>query len=147
MELFDGSERERKLLIGLGALLGVLIILFGITRLGGGDADVADSREAALRDLQIVQSFAGPMDSVAAERTAFDRRALLRAAQGAGLTLSRVEPGANGALQVVLEPAPSATILGFLEQLERGTAVRITALEMEAVDGGEVEASIAFAPA
>ena len=147
MELFEGTPRERNLLIGLGMLMmGFLIWLL----MSGGESaptKPVDARAQALADLQIVESAlsARPAET-RAERAPFDRAALIRTAQGAGLDISRLQPGENGALTVTLAPAPSASVLGFLDRLTRTTEARITALDMSAGTAPNVEARVTVAP-
>ena len=147
MELFEGTPRERNLLIGLGVLMvGFLIWLL----LSGGEAEpapVADARADALADLQTVESALSARPAEArADRAPFDRAALIRTAQGAGLDISRLQPGEDGELTVTLAPAPSAAVLGFLDRLTRTTEARITVLDMSAGNAPDVEARITVAP-
>ena len=149
MDLFDGSPRERYLLIGLASVVVIgLLALF--LRGGGGSASVADADDVdtALRELQLVETALGNADlsdAPATDRAPFDRSALIRGAQGASLTLSRIEPAGNG-FTVQLEPAPSAAVLRFLQTLERTTTGEIIELELDATPDGLVDAEVTIEP-
>ena len=150
MELFDGSPRERYLLFGLG---GVFIIALIALLLSGRDSaapSADDTLEAALRDLQVVESTLAsrPADTAApADRTPFARSAVISTSRRANLTLSRVEPGPGDELTITFDGAPSENILFFLSEIERTTTGEITALEMEAVSDNQVEARVTLSPA
>lgn len=147
MELFDGSRRERFLLIGMGLALGVVLILFVLFRGDGGDmAGPQDDLDVALQNFLIVEtglanrSVAGADEQV--NKTPFNRGSVLRVASAAELRISRVEPGPQGALSVNFDPAPSESVLFFMSEIERTTTARIVTLDMEAADQGQVEANL-----
>ena len=149
MDLFDGSPRERYLLIGLGTVV-VIALLALFIRGGGGGSSVSDANDidTALRELQLVETALGNADvsdAPAAERAPFDRSALIRGAQAASMTLSRIEPAGSG-FTVQLEPAPSASVLRFLQTLERTTTGEIIALELDATPDGLVDAQVTVEP-
>jgi|GEM_PF-2696074 len=148
--IFDGSPRERNLLIGMGAVvLGGL--LWFLLSLGGNDtAPVADTREDALRDLQIVQTALAnrPVTTVASgPREPFTRSTLIRGAQTAQLTISRVEPGADDSITVTFDATEPARVLGFMTDMADTTTAVFSAFEIESVDNGQVESRVTLRPA
>ena len=146
MELFEGTPRERNLLIGLGVLLLALAAWFLLAGREPGTAPTAD-RESALQDLQTVESaLSGRTATAATERAPFDRAALVRASQVAGLTISRLQNSGDGAFTVDIAPAPTSSVLGFLATLTAQTDARITDLDMEAAEAPFVETRVTLAP-
>jgi type II secretory pathway component PulM len=150
MELFDGSPRERRLLIGMGIALALAALLFLIFGRGGAEAPAFDDDlQSALRDLQIVETGLASRATVtpdASPKTPFDRGALIRAAQTADLTISRVEPGADDGYTVTFDGAGGDAVLGFLVDIESGTNAVITDLELSAISGERVEARVSLRP-
>ena len=145
MELFEGTPRERNLLVGLG----VLVLAVAAWFLLAGREPVAPTadRETALRDLQTVESaLSGRTATAATERAPFDRAALVRASQSTGLTISRLQNSGDGAFTVDIAPAPTASVLGFLATLTAQTDARITDLDMEAAEAPFVETRVTLAP-
>jgi len=150
MELFDGSPRERRLLIGMGvalAIAAVLFLLFGRSATEGPAGN--DDLQAALRDLQIVESGLASrvdMEAGATAKNPFNRGALISSARSANLTISRVEPGSDGAFTVSFDGARSESVLAFLTQIERSTTGVITELDLEAITDERVEARVGIQP-
>ena len=146
MELFEGTPRERNLLVGLGVLLLALAAWFLLAGREPAAAPAAD-RDTALRDLQTVESaLTGRTASAAAQRAPFDRAALVRASQVAGLTISRLQNSGDGTFTADIAPAPTANVLAFLATLTAQTDARITDLDMEAAEAPFVEARVTLAP-
>ena len=146
MELFEGTPRERNLLVGLGVLLLALAAWFLFSGREPASAPAAD-RDTALQDLQTVESaLSGRIAAAATERAPFDRAALVRASQSTGLTISRLQNSGDGAFTVDIAPAPTASVLGFLANLTAQTDARITELDMEAAEAPFVETRVTLAP-
>ena len=150
MELFEGTPRERNLLIGLGVMLLALaawFLLAGREPAAAPTADRDTALQTALGDLQTVESaMSGRTVSATAQRAPFDRAALVRASQVAGLTISRLQNSGDGAFTVDIAPAPTASVLGFLATLTTQTDARITDLDMEAAEAPFVETRVTLAP-
>ena len=150
--VFDGSPRERNLLIGMGAVLAVGLLWLLLSLRGSGDAApvAEDSLDAALRDLQTVQTVIAsrPLSTTSSgPREPFSRAALIRGAQAAQLTISRVEPGADDAITVTFDATNPERVLDFLLDMDDTTTAVLSTFEIEGVDGGEVESRITLRPA
>ena len=150
MDIFDGSPRERLLLLGMaGAVVLALAFLLWPDGSGSTAPSLDTNRDQALRELQLVETAVASRTTTTTPsepRTPFDRAAVLRGAQANGLTLSRVEPGDGGALSLTFDDAQSAPALRFLQQLERTTDARITELEIDADGETAVDVFVTLEP-
>lgn len=149
MDLLDGSPRERNLLIGMGAVVVLGLLWFVFAGRESAPSAPPDTLDAALRDLQTVETVLASRPSAAATgpRAPFDRGAVIRNAQALDLAISRIEPGVDESITVSFAGTDSPRVVRFLRAITRDTSATISAFEIEATEPGLVEARITLRPA
>lgn len=147
MDLFDGSPRERLLLGLMGGAVLLALAWFLLAGRASSPAAAPDTLDDALRDLQRVETgLATRTTTASGPQEPFSRAALIRTSQGAGLTLSRVEPGNDGLITVTFAPAPAAQVMDFLQTVTAESDAVISAFDIEAAAPGDVDARITLRP-
>jgi general secretion pathway protein M len=130
------SERERRMLL-IGAVAGVLIIVFGI--LLPLDRSVSKAQERLQKkraDLVWMQSVAPEINTLAPPPQSTGESLLLivdRSARESGLAnaLAGSEPGGGGNLSIRLEKAPFDTLVGWLGRLSQQNGVTVESATVE----------------
>jgi general secretion pathway protein M len=142
------SPRERRL-VGVGAAVGVLLLVFGI--LIPLDRSVAHAQQRLAKknvDLSWMQSVAPELQSAAQPPAATGESLLViidRSARESGLagSLAGSEPGGPGTLSVRLEKAPFDTLIEWLTRLAQQNGVTIESATIErAGEPGKVNAAL-----
>jgi len=143
------APRER-LLVGLAALLIALFIIwqFMISPILSNAQTAQRQLDAAKRDHMIVSTglpkIAGQNNGTT--KAAFNRNAVIETANIANVAISRMQPSANGHLQVWLDDSPTQNVYSFLSGLDTRYRVVTTKAQMTRRDGGVVAAQFTFAP-
>jgi general secretion pathway protein M len=130
------SERERRMVL-VGALAGLLIIVFGI--LLPLDHSVSKARqrlEKKRADLVWMQSVAPELAATAPPPAASGESLLLivdRSARESGLAgaLAGSEPGGTGNLSIRLEKAPFDALVAWLARLSQQNGVSVESATVE----------------
>jgi len=140
------TDRERWMLLGLGAVLGALLFWYGLLLPLERLADRAEAHHART---------AAILTEVGALRTAIEQAqaqgmgalgdvepTARAAAEAAGVAITRAQPIDNG-LELWTEPTDARALFGWLAALHaQGIGVR--ALEVHRADDGRVDARIAL---
>ncbi len=150
MSFWNGLDARERLLITIaGILLGVLALWFlGIRPVINAKADAKTAQTTALRDLEIVKSGLPKLGGGTASTgtQAFDRNAVIRTAESAGLNLSRVQPENGGALKIWFDEASTSQIYKFLTDLTATYAVSVSSAQMTRKSSGTVNTTITLQP-
>jgi general secretion pathway protein M len=142
------SPRERRL-VTVGAVVGVLLLVFGV--LIPLDRSVAHAQQRLAKkhaDLSWMQSIAPELQSAAPPPAATGESMLViidRSARESGLagSLAGSEPAGPGSLSVRLEKAPFDTLVAWLARLAQQNGVTIDSATIErAGEPGKVNAAL-----
>lgn len=147
--LTSRTPRERLLIFTAAFLLFLFPAWqFGARPVLESKSSAHKARQVAVRNLDIVQRGLPKISpsSVARDKLPFDRSAVLSAARGANVAISRVQPGADQALQVWFEDADAPDIYRVLAEINTAYAVSINRVQITRRDTGRVSAQITFAP-
>lgn len=140
------NPREQALILGMLALLFLFCLWqFVIAPISAMKTDSARARAAALRDYAIVTSGAPQIAAASASVSgtqAFNREAIVAAAAGQELTISRLQNEAGGSLKVWFEDVSSAQVYGFLSALTGDYAASIEGVQISRRNEGKVSAQI-----
>ncbi len=139
------EERERRLLMALGALVAGLVAWYGVWSPLQAMAKAAETRHAEAA-AALVQAESAAREIAQAQRMRGGRgaatvQALTQSAAAAGVRLLRTEPVAGGGLSLWTEPAEPKALFGWLTGLQRelGAGVRVVEAQKE---GDGVQARI-----
>jgi general secretion pathway protein M len=142
------SPRERRL-VSVGAVVGALLLVFGILIPLDRSVTHAQQRlEKKHADLSWMQSVAPELQSAALPPAASGESLLViidRSARESGLagSLAGSEPGGPGALSVRLEKAPFDALVAWLTRLAQQNGVTIDSATIErAGEPGKVNAAL-----
>lgn len=143
------APRE-QILILIAAALVVLFILwqFLVSPVFAASSDADRRLNAAKRDHMIVSAGARKMSAQTRQgaRAAFERSGVISTASLANISISRMQPAADGSLQVWLEDGPALNIYSFLSELDTRYSVRTVKAQMTRREDGTVAAQFTFAP-
>lgn len=146
------APREQILILIAAALAGVFILAQFIV-LPSYRAGISAQGElaAAKRDFSIVSQGLPDMSArkgaaSAAPKTAFNRNAAVYAARSSGVIISRIQPGADNAVQVWLEDSSAVNIYGFLSEIDRLYDANTTTAKLTRRGAGLVSAQFTFTP-
>ena len=129
-------QRERRM-IGAGAVIAALILLFGVIIPLDQGVSHAQARLAKKKaDLAWMQGAAPEIATLAPPPAANGESLLVivdRSAREAGLagSLSGSDPGASGGLSIRLEKAPFDTLIGWLGRLGQQNGVTVDSAIIE----------------
>ncbi|MEG3179688.1 type II secretion system protein GspM [Sphingomonas sp. LT1P40] len=142
------SVRERWLVGTLGAILTLLILVFGVVK------PLQAARAEALADIRTYETLAArvraagvltPKGAKPQLRAGAPADAASAAARDAGLAVT-FAPGATGLTAQVAE-APYEGVVGWIADVERSTTLRVQRVELlKGNSPGRVNATVAFAP-
>ncbi|MEM9838278.1 MAG: type II secretion system protein M [Pseudomonadota bacterium] len=138
------SERERLLVLVLGALIGVLIVVYGIVGpiLSMRDDAAADYRQA--RRLAALTEGLQPPGEESQEDRAL-RSIVTELADRGGLSYTRINQTAEGGIQIDLDDVPYAPFYAWLESLSKEEDVVVSEAFIEAGDAsGTLEARVSL---
>lgn len=150
MKLLTRFQPREQALIGLALLLGGLFIIwqFLISPALAYNTQAQRSLENAARDHALVRAGL-PVLSIQKDTTSkpsFDQNAAVQCARRANVSIKRVQPASDGALQIWLDSAPAASVYTFINELEGGYNVSIQRAQISREDGGIITAQFTFAP-
>jgi len=143
------SDRERWMLMGLGALVAALAFWYGLLtplqRWAGAAAERHAEAAETLAEAERIAAEAAALerDRKAAAGSAAD--AVHRTAEGAGVRLLREEPGARGALNVWTDLVEVKPLFVWLAALQRDHSVGVRTFEAHRSEAGKIDARIGFA--
>lgn len=142
------SVRERWLVGTLGAILTLVIVVFGIVK------PLQAARAEALADIRTYETLAArvraagvltPTGARPQMRAGAPADAAGAAARDAGITVT-FAPGGSGLTAQVAE-APYEGVVGWIADVERTTPLRVQRVELlKGGAPGRVNATVAFAP-
>ena len=120
----ERSAREHVLLSAMLCLIGAMLIWLGVVRPIDRWMNVAQARHsAAIAELGAITAKAGALKTertMARSRQDGDVTTQVRvAAESAGFTLARADPGDGGRVQIMIVSAKSPALFGWLQALER----------------------------
>ncbi len=145
LERFNARER------GLILVAGGLIVLFALWQFIlapslSWASGAQENHDRAQRDHRLISQGVTQLTQGggATNKTAFNRAAVIKVANQTGVTLSRVEPGRNGALRIWLDDSRSANVYSFLVALDKRYKVDITRAQMTRREGNFVAAQFTF---
>ena len=139
------SRREQALVITAGLLASLFILLqFFVMPVVKGKTAAKAAHAVALRDMDIVRRAVSVLDlnTQSKARRTFQRDSVLTAAREAGLSISRLQPGADGDVQIWFDDAQAGGIYSMLSALIRDYAVDIRRADIQRQDGGAVSAQV-----
>lgn len=126
-------------------ILGGLFLLwqFIVSPIFEGRSNAQAERAAAVRDLNIVARAAPALgQAVATDKAAFDRSVIIARSREAGLAISRMQPGRDGALQIWFDEASAQALMSMLNDVYATYNVTIPAADITRRDNGRVSAQI-----
>jgi general secretion pathway protein M len=144
------TRREQILLGVMGAALLAFVLWFGVQRpIAQAKAAAAERYDRALADRAVVETAAarivalrrGPGGDVKRVPAA---EAVNASAAAAGLTLTRVEPEADGGVQAAVGGVAPAQLFGWLAALQRDYGVTPRHLTVIKDDAGGLSADASF---
>lgn len=145
MSWLDTRTPRERILVFVAALLTIVLLSwqFGVRPTLEAHADAKKAQSTALRDFNIVQSglpkmTAGPNTA----REPFSRVVMLQVANENQISISRVQPGQDGELQLWFEDTQTAHVYAFLSQITGQYATRIGRVQINSRDGGLINAQV-----
>ena len=139
------SRREQVLVIAAAILASLFIILqFAVMPVVKGKAAAKAAHADALRDMDIVRRAVPVLGShtPSKARQTFQRDSVIAAAREAGLSISRLQPGPDGDVQIWFDDTQASGVYGMLSALTREYAVVIRRADIKRQDGGRVSAQV-----
>lgn len=142
---FERSGRERWMLAGLGLVLTLLLIWYGVlTPLRWAVGEAADRRARAVAGLALTQDMtrasvggrAGPARSLA--------EVVDGSAAATGIVIDRRRQDADGRLTIWVDAVDPKTLMQWIVILRRAHGVAVTALTATKADAANLEVEIAF---
>lgn len=150
MDVLSRFQPRERALIFLAVVLGGLFLIwqFLISPALAYSAEAERSLESAARDQAIVRAGlpALAIQNGASGKSKFDQNAAVQSARRANVSIKRVQPAPNDALQIWLDTAPAASVYTFINELEGGYNISIQRAQISREDGGTVTAQFTFAP-
>lgn len=148
MTWFEALAPRERILIGIAAILLGLFILwqFIIGPVLAANNEAERGLASAKRNHAIVSAGLPKisLNSDNANKAEFDRNSVVNAARLSNITISRVQPAADGSLQVWIDDSPTVNVYSFLSQLDSRYRMRTTKAQMMRRDGGTVSAQFTF---
>jgi general secretion pathway protein M len=142
------TERERWMLIGLGALLAALLFWYGLLqpleRLAADAQDHQAEAAAALSEAETLKAGIDAAEAGLGRASAAQVAEIARAtATQAQIGLAREEAGTEGALELWTEPVTAKALFAWLADLQqKGVGVRT--LETHRGEEGLIDARLAL---
>ncbi|MFA7261707.1 MAG: type II secretion system protein GspM [Caulobacter sp.] len=142
---FERSGRERWMLAGLGLVLALLLIWYGmLTPLRWAAGEAADRRARAVAGLAMTQD----MVRESAGRRPGPARSLAEVvdltAAATGVEINRRRQDADGRLTIWIDAVDPKTLMQWIVILRRAHGVAVTALTATKADAANLEVEIAF---
>ncbi len=146
--LMTRTPRERWLVLIMGSMLIIFIgWQFAIKPVLDMRANSRTAQAAAIRDYDIVRIGLPKLrPQSATNKAAFNSGAVNQIARQVGVDVTRMQPGAEGALQVWFEDTSAPKFYGFLSQLTAKYNVTIDRAQITRRDDGLVSSQITLAP-
>lgn len=144
----DRTSRERGLLLAASLLVVLLLAWqFMVKPVMEANQRAERAQTTALRDFGIVQSGVVHLSPAGQSgKQPFDRGVVIQVAHQTGVSISRVQPGQNEALQIWFEDAQVTNVYMFLTQISEQYGTRIGRVQISRRDGGVVSAQITLHP-
>lgn len=145
------TRREQILLGVMGAALLAFLFWFGVQRpIAQAKAAAAVRYDRALADRAVTEAAAARISALEGRQAVQAKRvpaaeAVNASAAAAGLTLARVEPGADGGVQAAVGGVAPAQLFGWLASLQRDYGVTPRHLTVVKDDAGGLSADASFA--
>lgn len=149
------SFREKVLIAGAGGLLALVIAWYAIVMpLLSGRADALQARQQAadqlaqLEHLSAASRARSPVNTGIAVSTGASldpdafKTAVTRAAQQSGLSISRLQGGAQGQFSLVFEQADSRQLFYWLNEVETRLGGRIERFSIDQAGAGRIRATV-----
>lgn len=144
----ERNPRERALIAVAGLLVALFLSWqFVVKPVMEAHEKAERAQTTALRDFGIVQSGVSQISTADnSNKQPFNRAAVIQVANLSGVTISRVQPGQDQALQVWFEDAQIGNVYNFLTQISGQYASRVGRVQISRRDGGVVSAQITLYP-
>lgn len=146
MNMISNLSRREQVLVIMATLLACFFIVlqFAVMPVMKGKTAAKAAHAQALRDMDIVRRAVPALDlnTQSKARRTFQRDSVLTAAREAGLSISRLQPGPDGDVQIWFDDAQACGIYSMLSALTRDYAVDIRRADIQRQDGGAVSAQV-----
>ncbi|RIJ14221.1 type II secretion system protein M [Henriciella mobilis] len=149
------SAREKALIASAGGLLALVIIWYGmVAPLLSGRSDALQARQQAADELAQLEHLSAasrarsPVSTGIAVSTGSSldadafKTAVTRAAQQSGLSISRLQGGAQGRFSLVFEQADSRQLFYWLNEVETRLGGRVERFSIDQAGAGRVRATV-----
>ncbi len=151
MNMLSNLSVSEKRLVSLAVILCIILggWQFILKPIFKAKSQSESQYSAALRDYEIVQRALPrltPSTSQSGTQQAFNRGALIEAARSVNIAISRVQPTANGELQVWFDETTSTQVFNFLQTLKGQYGVDIRTAQINRRQDGLVSAQFTFRP-
>ncbi len=147
---FENLAPRERVLVLLAGVLVLLFILwqFILSPVLDGRASANRALETAKRDYQIVSNGVHklPAQNGGQTKTAFTQNDIIEAARRANITISRMQPSDDGAVEIWLDDSPTLSIYSFLSDFDTRFNARTMKAQMTRREDGTVAAQFIFSP-
>lgn len=140
------APRERALVLGAMGLGAVFLLFqFALMPYLSYRSDTAADLQKAKQDFTYVTREAPNTGSgSAAERQTFSRAILIEQARADNLSISRVQPAANGTVTVWFDDQSADAVLSFMRKIESRYAADVDQVILSRRSGGLITAQITY---
>lgn len=143
------TPRERGLIYtALGLISFLACWQFLIGPVSNGYSDARDAQSKSVRDYEIVTQGLSQMSGGGGSTgiRPFDSNAIIAELRGAGLGITRVQPGRNSEVQIWLDDAEAPRLFSALERLNGQFAMSVSRAQVTRQDSGLVSMRFTVEP-